>query len=137
RLLRGGTNVKRDMDAVGLEIMWQRLISIAEECWVTIWRTSFSVVVGEALDFGCAILDREGRLLAHPWRSMPAFNFCLPNCLRAMLKQYPVDTLRPGDVLITNDPWLAAGHLFDVVLLTPVFDGRGQVVAIMGSVAHV
>src|SRR5690606_13454544 len=63
--------------------------------------------------------------------------FCLPNCLRAMLKQYPVDTLRPGDVLITNDPWLAAGHLFDVVLLTPVFDGRGQVVAIMGSVAHV
>lgn len=124
-------------DPVTLEILWQRVISIAEECWTTIWRTSFSVVVGEALDYGCELLDPTGRVLAHPWRSMPAFNFALPNCLRAMLQTFPVETLRPGDVLITNDPWLCAGHLFDITILTPVFNRRKQVVAIMGAVANV
>ena len=53
-------------DPVNMEIMWKRVISIAEECWIAIWRTSFSVVVGEALDYGCAILDPKGRVLAHP-----------------------------------------------------------------------
>lgn len=127
----------QEFDPINLEIMWQRLISIVEECWITIWRTSFSVVVGEALDFGCEILDPKGRVLAHPWRSMPAFNFSLPNTLRGMLEKYPIDTLRPGDVLITNDPWLGAGHLFDITLLTPVFNKQGRVVAVMGGVAHV
>lgn len=124
-------------DPVSLEIMWQRVISIVEECWVTIWRTSFSVVVGEALDFGCEILDPEGNVLAHPLRSMPAFNNALPNCARACLAEYPLETLKPGDVLITNDPWLCAGHLFDVTVITPVFHPNGKVVALMGAVANV
>lgn len=132
-----GVSKKVAIDPVSLEIMWQRVINIVEECWVTIWRTSFSVVVGEALDFGCEILDTRGRVLAHPWRSMPAFNFALPNCSRAMLERFPIETLRPGDVLITNDPWLCAGHLFDVAVLTPVFNREERVVAIMGGVANV
>jgi 5-oxoprolinase (ATP-hydrolysing)/N-methylhydantoinase A len=39
-------------DPVYLEIMWRRLISITDECWVTIWRTAFSTIIGEAQDFG-------------------------------------------------------------------------------------
>jgi len=129
--------MKTVIDPVSLEIMWQRVISIMEECWTTIWRTSFSVVVGEALDFGCEVLDPRGNVLAHPWRSMPAFNFALPNCLRGMIARFPVETLKPGDVLITNDPWLCAGHLFDITICTPVFNRDGKVVAVMGGVANV
>lgn len=124
-------------DPIGLEIMWQRVISIVEECWTTVWKTSFSVVVGEALDFGCEALDVEGNVLAHAKRSMPAFNNALPTCARACFEQYPVATLKPGDVLITNDPWLCAGHLFDVAVITPVFNREDEVVAFMGSVANV
>lgn len=124
-------------DPIGLEIMWQRVISIVEECWTTVWKTSFSVVVGEALDFGCEALDVDGNVLAHAKRSMPAFNNALPTCARACLERYPADSLRPGDVLITNDPWLCAGHLFDVAVITPVFNDDEQVVAFMGSVANV
>ncbi|MBW1962963.1 MAG: hydantoinase B/oxoprolinase family protein [Deltaproteobacteria bacterium] len=131
------SSAKSFYDPIHMEIMWQRVISIAEECWVTIWRTSFSVVVGEALDYGCAILDAHGRVLAHPSRSMPAFNFALPNCAREILIQFPVDSLCPGDVLITNDPWLIAGHLFDIAVLTPVFNHQGKVVAFLTSCAHV
>jgi len=124
-------------DPVNMEIMWKRVISIAEECWIAIWRTSFSVVVGEALDYGCAILDPKGRVLAHPSKSMPAFNFALPNCAKGVLSEFPIDELKPGDVLTTNDPWLNAGHLFDLAVLTPVFNKEKNVIAIMASCAHV
>jgi 5-oxoprolinase (ATP-hydrolysing) len=122
-------------DPVSLEVMWSRLINITEECWITIWRTAFSTIIGEAQDFGCELLDANGESLAHSPRSMPVFNLTLPRAVQALLQAYPKETLREGDVLITNDPWLCAGHLFDVALVTPVFKG-GRVVALVGSIAH-
>jgi 5-oxoprolinase (ATP-hydrolysing) len=122
-------------DPVSLEVMWSRLVNITEECWVTIWRTAFSTIIGEAQDFGCELLDAGGESLAHSPRSMPVFNLTLPRAVKALLREFPSETLRDGDVLITNDPWICAGHLFDVALVTPVFrDGR--VVALVGSIAH-
>ncbi len=67
---------------------------------------------------------------------MPAFNLTLPRAVKAMLAKFPADTLRPGDVLITNDPWLNAGHLFDIAIVTPVFR-EGRLIALIGTVGHV
>lgn len=122
-------------DPVSLEVMWSRLVNITEECWITIWRTAFSTIIGEAQDFGCELLDADGESLAHSPRSMPVFNLTLPRAVKALLEAFPKETLQEGDVLITNDPWLCAGHLFDVALVTPVFR-RGEVVALVGSIAH-
>lgn len=122
-------------DPVSLEIMWSRLINISEECWLTIRRTAFSLVIGEALDFGCELLDANGNSLAHAPRSMPVFNLALPKAARTLLATFPADQLVEGDVLITNDPWLCAGHLFDVALVTPIFK-NGKLVGASGSVAH-
>jgi N-methylhydantoinase A/oxoprolinase/acetone carboxylase beta subunit/N-methylhydantoinase B/oxoprolinase/acetone carboxylase alpha subunit len=125
-----------EADPVGLEIMWSRLINLVEECWLTVWRTAFSLIIGEAQDFACEILDARGNSLAHSPRAMPVFNLTLPRAVRAMLEKFPVETLRPGDILTTNDPWMCAGHLFDVAIVTPVFrDGR--VVALIGTIGHV
>ena len=52
-----------------------------------------------------------------------------------MLERYPAQTLENGDVLITNDPWLCAGHLFDLAIVTPVFR-EGRVIGFAASVAH-
>ena len=123
-------------DPIGLEIMWRRLINIAEECWDTVIRTAFSLIIGEAQDFACEVLDATGKQLAHSNRAMPVFNLTLPIAVNAMIEKYPVETLKPGDVLITNDPWLCAGHLFDIAIATPVFRG-GRVVALVGTVGHV
>ena len=125
-----------ERDPVALEIMWSRLVNIAEECWYTVIRTSFSLIIGEAQDFACEILDPRGRQIAHSPRAMPVFNLTLPIAVNAMLQKYPVETLRPGDVLVTNDPWLCAGHLFDIAIAAPVFR-RDRVVAIVGIVGHV
>ena len=123
-------------DPIGLEIMWSRLMNVVEEMWQTVCRTAFSLVIAEAQDFACEILDPDGETLAHRPRAMPVFNLTLPRAVKALLEHYPADTLKPGDVLITNDPWLCAGHLFDIAIVTPAFlDGR--VVGLMGTVGHV
>ncbi len=125
-----------EADPVSLEIMWSRLITVAEEMWQTICRTAFSLIVSEAQDFACDLLDPEGESLAHSPRAMPVFNLTLPLAVKALLRQFPLDTLRPGDVLITNDPWLCAGHLFDIAVVTPVFRA-GRLIALTGTVGHV
>jgi 5-oxoprolinase (ATP-hydrolysing) len=125
-----------EADPIGLEIMWSRLINIVEECWLTVWRTAFSLIIGEAQDFGCELLDARGNSLAHSPRAMPVFNLTLPRAVQAILARFPAETLAPGDVLITNDPWICAGHLFDVAIVTPVFRA-GRMVAIVGTIGHV
>jgi 5-oxoprolinase (ATP-hydrolysing)/N-methylhydantoinase A len=126
---------EQPFDPVSLEILWSRLINITEECWITIWRTAFSMIIGEAQDFGCELLDARGESLAHSPRSMPVFNLTLPRAVKGLLERFPADTLQEGDVLATNDPWICAGHLYDVALATPVFR-RGKLVGLVGSIAH-
>ncbi|WP_299654959.1 hydantoinase B/oxoprolinase family protein [uncultured Jannaschia sp.] len=123
-------------DPIGLEIMWSRLVNVVEEMWLTVCRTAFSLVIAEAQDFACELLDRDGETLAHSPRAMPVFNLTLPRAVKALLERYPADTLKPGDVLITNDPWLCAGHLFDIAVVTPAFR-NGELIGLMGTVGHV
>ncbi|MCZ7570582.1 MAG: hydantoinase B/oxoprolinase family protein [Ardenticatenaceae bacterium] len=123
-------------DALTLEILWSRLITIVDEMAAILVRTSFSTVVGAANDFGCEVMDAGGRSLAHATRSMPVFNRTLPNVTRAVLAKFGRAGLRPGDVFIANDPWLNAGHHPDLAVMTPFFrDGR--LMGIAASIAHV
>lgn len=122
-------------DAVTLEVLWNRLISIVDETGATLQRTSFSTIVRESNDFACVILDPLGRSLAQSVWSVPSFTGTLPITLKHMLKEYPVETLEPGDSLITNDPWMGTGHLPDLTIVTPIFRGD-RLVAFVGSIAH-
>ena len=90
----------------------------------TVIRTAFSLIIGEAQDFACEILDAGGRQIVHSPRAMPVFNLTLPIAVNAMIERYPPETLKPGDVLVTNDPWLCAGHLFDIAIAVPGVSGR-------------
>ena len=122
-------------DPVALNIMWSRLVGITEECWLTIWRTAFSIIIGEVQDFACDILDAGGSSLAHSPRSMPAFSLTLPRAAREVLKLYPAQDYRDGDVFITNDPWICVGHLPDLAVISPVMR-EGKLVGFVGSIAH-
>jgi len=122
-------------DPVGLEIMWSRLIAITDEMWTTVLRTAVSPVIGAAQDYGCELLDVNGNGLAHSTRSMPVFNLVMPEVTRALLQKYPADVMSPGDVFISNDPWLCAGHLDDIAVITPIFR-NDDVVGFTNTVAH-
>ena len=125
----------RDFDPVSLEIMWSRLLNVTEEMWTTILRTAVSTIIASANDFGCEVLDAEGRSIAHAYRSMPVFNMTMPNVTKEILKIYPANTIRPGDVFLTNDPWLCAGHLPDIAVVSPIFH-QGRFVGFAGNIAN-
>ncbi len=125
-----------EADPIALEIMWSRLTTVVDEMWITIIRTAFSLIIAESQDFACELLDPQGETLAHSPRAMPVFNLTLPRAVKALLARFPADTLQPGDMLVTNDPWLCAGHLYDIAVVSPVFQG-GRVVALVGTVGHV
>ena len=128
------TNTAARFDAVTLEILWGRLHGIAEDMWNTVLRTSFSTIIGAALDYGCAILDANGDQLVHGAASLPLFNLALPTIARDLLRRH-AGSIHPGDVFIGNDPWLCCGHIPDVAILTPVFHG-GRLVAFTANVGH-
>ena len=122
-------------DPVSLEIMWSRMLNVAEEMWSTILRTAVSTIIASANDFGCEVLDAEGRSLAHAYRSMPVFNMTMPNVAKEILKKYPIESMHPGDVYMTNDPWMCAGHLPDIAIVSPVFH-QGRFVGFVGNIAN-
>lgn len=124
------------MDPVSLEIMWGRLVAIADEAAATLVRTAFSTIVYESNDYACILLDTSGDAIVHSKISAPSFIGCLPVTTKNMLEAYPLDTLKPGDVIATNDPWLAAGHLPDINVVTPIFR-KGRIVAFSGCISHV
>jgi N-methylhydantoinase B len=124
------------IDPITLEIQWQRLVNIVDEIDNAVIRTSFSTIVGESHDFGCVLMDGQGRGLAQAQWSPPQFCTMLPRTTRVMLQKFPAATLREGDVLATNDPWIGSTHLPDYNLVSPVFR-KGKVVAYIGTVAHV
>lgn len=125
-----------DWDAIELEIMWQRLRSCADQAAATILRTSFSTVVAASHDFRSVITDACGDSLAQSYLGEVMFVTTFPDCVRNILREIGPERMRPGDVYITNDPWLAAGHLPDIHVATPIFRGD-RLVAFCGSVVHV
>src|SRR5919205_1197993 len=118
-----------------LRVLWNRLIAIVDEAAATLVRTSFSTLVRESNDFACVLLDAHGRSLAQNSAAIPSFIGTLPVTVRHFLDFFPPESLVPGDVLITNDPWLATGHLPDITVARPIFRD-GALVAIAASVAH-
>jgi N-methylhydantoinase B len=116
-------------------VVWSQLVAIADEAATTLVRTSFSPIVRESNDFACVVFDCAGNAIAENTIGIPSFNVTLAKTLAHFLQQYPIDDWQPGDVGVTNDPWLASGHLPDVSVIAPVYY-RGQIIAWTGSIAH-
>ena len=116
----------REIDAVTLEVLWNRLISVVNEQAAALMHASFTTVVREAGDLSAGVFDRAGNMVAQAVTGTPGHINTMANCVRHFVNLHPIDSLVPGDSLLTNDPWLASGHLHDITVVTPVFyKGRG------------
>jgi N-methylhydantoinase B len=127
--------VPTTFDAITLEVLWTRIISVTDEAAKAIVRTSFSTLSNEANDFACVLTDARGYALAQNSGSIPSFIGTLPATVRHFLREFGEGGLKPGDVLITNDPWQGTGHMSDVSLVKPIFHG-GRLVAFSATTSH-
>jgi N-methylhydantoinase B len=125
----------KKFDPISLEIMWSRLISITDEAAATLVRTSFSPILRESNDYATVLLDSNGDSLANNTGSVPSFIATLSGTMKHFLKEYPQNQWKPGDVIMTNDPWMASGHLPDITMAMPIFY-KGKLVAFAGTTAH-
>ncbi len=124
------------MDAIRLEVMWNRLISVVNEQAAALMRTSFTSIVREAGDLSAGVFDARGNMIAQAVTGTPGHINAMATCIHHFLRVYPAGTLHPGDVLITNDPQKTSGHLHDFTIITPVFFGD-RLVGFFGNTCHV
>jgi N-methylhydantoinase B len=123
-------------DPIRLEIEWSRLAAIADEAATTLLRTAFSTIIRESNDYTVVLMDPAGRTIAECRAGIPAFAVLIGVLTRHLLERFPAGTWREGDVVITNDPWLATGHLPDIAMITPIFR-QGALAGFAGTAAHV
>ncbi|MGD9866550.1 MAG: hydantoinase B/oxoprolinase family protein [Hyphomicrobiales bacterium] len=116
-----GAEAREEFDPALLEMLWRRLVSSVDELSAALVRTSFSTVVRDVKDYACAIFDAEGRLLAQSSDSTPGIAGGCSAMLPHMLEQISPKDLKPGDVLIGNNPWHGSGHHNDIFTITPAF----------------
>ncbi|HEX4144048.1 MAG TPA: hydantoinase B/oxoprolinase family protein [Pirellulales bacterium] len=120
-------------DPVLLEIFNHRLAGIADEMGLTLRQTASSVNVKERLDFSCAIFTAVGDLVVNA-QHIPVHLGAMSETVKRALADNP--QLRPGDVLVTNDPYHGGSHLPDVTVITPVHDASGELRFFTASRAH-
>ena len=116
--------------------MWDRMIATVEEQAQTLIRTAFSNTVREAGDLSAGVFDLKGRMIAQAVTGTPGHVNAMAASVNHFIAKYPLKQMEEGDVYITNDPWLATGHLHDFTVVTPAFRD-GKVVALFASTCHV
>ena len=108
-------------DPVTLEIFNNLFRSVAEEMGITLQNTSYSVNIKERLDFSCALFDQQGQLVANA-PHIPVHLGSMGESVLSLI-QARTNTLCPGDVYVSNNPYNGGTHLPDITVITPVFIG--------------
>jgi N-methylhydantoinase B len=124
------------VDPFTIEIIKNSLVAIGDEMFYALQRTSKSTIIYETLDYGVAITDADGRLVAQG-NGVPLFIGTLDAAVNAVRDKFGASgQLRPGDIVVTNDPYGGGGtHLSDVSLIMPIYH-EGELVAFVGNKAH-
>ena len=104
-----------------LQVMWNRLLAVVEEQGQALIRAAFSPIVRECGDISAGIFDYEGRMLAQAVTGTPGHINTMAEAVKTLRARFPIQDMKPGDIYMTNDPWIASGHLNDFLLLMPVF----------------
>lgn len=124
------------MNELQIQLAWSRLLAIVEEQAQVLMRTAFSTVVREAGDLSAGVFNLSGQMLAQAVTGTPGHVNSMADAVGKFLHKYPLHSLQPGDVLLTNDPWHGTGHLNDFTVVTPVFK-QSRCVALFASTSHI
>jgi N-methylhydantoinase B len=123
------------LDSVDVGIIWSRLVSSADEMVSTLVRTAFSTMIRQSGDYSCMMFDGRGRLIAQGATSVPSFTGTGPHTLGHVIERIKPAEMCDGDIIVTNDPWMGTGHVYDINVVKPVFH-RGAIVGYCLTVSH-
>ena len=123
-----------EIDPVTFSVVWNGLVSIAEEMGTALRRSAYSLGVREGRDFSTALFDAQARLIAQGNFS-PGHLGSMPFVVKHIIEEYPVEDLEEGDSILLNDPYLGSGHLPDFFQVSPIFL-NGELLGFAANCAH-
>lgn len=123
------------LDPITVGVIGNRLTSILNEQQTALVNTAFSSIVRESLDLACSVFDSKGEMIGQSVGGTPGHINAMATGMHHLVAAFPPSVLTPGDVLITNDPWMTAGQINDITIATPVFRA-GRLVAWFASCCH-
>lgn len=127
--------ISEPIEPIRLQIWWSRLMAITDEAATALRRTAFSTIIQESNDYAVVLMDAAGRTMAECRGGVPAAASIMSGLTGHLLATFPRETWRDGDRVITNDPGIAAGHLPDIAMVSPVFH-HGSLVGFTGTSVH-
>jgi N-methylhydantoinase B len=134
RSARGGRANNRTADPVVTEIVRNGVIAVTEEMKTNLMRTAYNIIIYEALDFTTGLFTPEGETISIGI-GLPMFIRGMAETVKAKIKHFGRDNIKPGDIYVTNDSYLTGSHLNHVTLTLPIFH-QGTLVGFSCCMAH-
>ena len=125
---------ERQVDPILFEVIRNALVEVTEEMSVSLQRTAFSTNVKTRLDYSCAFVDADGRMVAQAF-CQPAHLVTIGRLVPRAVAEFGAENLAPGDMLVVNDPHRQASHLNDIFLIAPFFH-RGELAGYLSNICH-
>jgi N-methylhydantoinase B len=120
-------------DPISEELFRNAVAALGDEMVLTIYRTAYSGVLKNIMDYSAALCDADGRLAAQGL-SLPGHLCSIPVALQAVLRHFG-DDIAEGDILINNDPYDGGMHLPDIFIFKPLF-ADGRPIAYAATICH-
>ena len=125
----------KSVDPITLQVIQARLAGIVQEMQNSLFRTGYSTIIRESQDASCAILNRQGEVIAQHV-VLPLHMGAFPACAAAILKTFEPDEICEGDAFITNHPYMGGSpHAPDMGVFTPIFYNH-EWVGFVANMAH-
>lgn len=114
------------VDPVTRRVINGNLVNICDEVGHKLTRMSYSSIIRESEDFGCALLTEQGHQLCET-DSTPLQMGPIPAYVKGVVDLFEErnETFNEGDVVIHNDPYYGASHAPDFGIIVPVFRDGG------------
>ncbi len=125
---------KDSLDPVAMTVIYNRLVGICREMGTTMMRASYSPIFSESLDFSCVLFDRHGRMMSQS-EFCPAQVGAIRFVVKWLIAEVGGENLRPGDVVIHNDPYRGGAHIPEHVVIKPVYYD-GELFGYVANIAH-
>lgn len=123
-----------EVDPISRDVFQQQLVGIAEEMSVSLRRAAFSSIIWDMYDYACGLFTPDCEMIAQA-ETIAAQLGIMSTALRHMQAAIPIESWKPGDVMVCNDPYKGCTHTMDIVLFSPVFV-EGELVAVTSTIAH-
>jgi N-methylhydantoinase B len=122
------------VDPVTVEVIRNGLLAVTEEMKTNLTRTAYNLIIYEALDFTVGLFTANGDTVSIGL-GLPMFIRGMSETVKAKIKHYGLEGIKPGDILVTNDAYTTGSHLNHFTFTMPIFH-KGEIIAFTCCMAH-